>query len=120
MLIWLKKAYFYINFQKVRLVKFSNPSTFTKVLPYFRIFYIIQSLNGKIAPTQKISQMSVSLSDFDINNHECIPTQLFNTAIEGSMYVANSIAELIDSRNKESKPTVLGLATVSTPTQVYV
>lgn len=63
--------------------------------------------------------MSVSLSDFDINNHECIPTQLFNTAIEGSMYVANSIAELIDSRNKESKPTVLGLATGSTPTQVY-
>ena len=63
--------------------------------------------------------MSVSLSDFDINNHEFIPTQLFNTAIEGSMYVANSIAELIDSRNKESKPTVLGLATGSTPTQVY-
>ena len=63
--------------------------------------------------------MSVSLSDFDISNHECIPIQLFNTAIEGSMYVANSIAELIDSRNKESKSTVLGLATGSTPTQVY-
>ena len=44
---------------------------------------------------------------------------MFNTAIEGSMYVANSIAELIDSRNKESKSTVLGLATGSTPTQVY-
>jgi len=63
--------------------------------------------------------MSVSLSDFDLTIHERIPTLLFNTAIEGSLYVANSIAELIESRNKESKPTVLGLATGSTPTQVY-
>ena len=63
--------------------------------------------------------MSVSLSDFDLTSHERIPTMLFNTAIEGSLYVANSIAELIESRNKESKPTVLGLATGSTPTQVY-
>ncbi len=63
--------------------------------------------------------MSVSLSDFDLTSHERIPTLLFNTAIEGSLYVANSIAELIESRNKESKPTVLGLATGSTPTKVY-
>lgn len=63
--------------------------------------------------------MSVSLSDFDLTSHERIPTKLFNTAIEGSLYVANSIAALIESRNKESKPTVLGLATGSTPTQVY-
>ena len=63
--------------------------------------------------------MSVSLSDFDLTSHERIPTLLFNTAIQGSLYVANSIAELIESRNKESKPTVLGLATGSTPTQVY-
>ena len=63
--------------------------------------------------------MSVSLSDFDLTSHERIPTLLFNTAIEGSLYVANSIAELIESRNKESKPTALGLATGSTPTQVY-
>ena len=63
--------------------------------------------------------MSVSLPDFDLTSHERIPTKLFNTAIEGSLYVANSIAELIESRNKESKPTVLGLATGSTPTQVY-
>ena len=63
--------------------------------------------------------MSVSLSYFDLTNHERIPPKLFNTAIEGSLYVANSIAALIESRNKESKPTVLGLATGSTPTQVY-
>lgn len=63
--------------------------------------------------------MSVSLSDFDLTSQERIPTLLFNTAIEGSLYVANSIAELIESRNKESKSTVLGLATGSTPTQVY-
>ncbi len=63
--------------------------------------------------------MSVSLSDFDLTSQERIPTLLFNTAIEGSLYVANSIAELIESRNKESKSTVLGLATGSTPTQVH-
>lgn len=63
--------------------------------------------------------MSVSLSDFDLTSQERIPTLLFNTAIEGSLYVVNSIAELIESRNKESKSTVLGLATGSTPTQVY-
>ena len=63
--------------------------------------------------------MSASLSDFDLNSHEHIPTTLFETAEKGSLYVANAIADLIESRNKESKTTVLGLATGSTPTQVY-
>ena len=34
----IKKAYFYINLQKFRLVKLSNPATFTRVLPYFKSF----------------------------------------------------------------------------------
>ena len=63
--------------------------------------------------------MSVSLSDFDLTSHEHIPTTLFETAEQGSLYVANAIAELIESRNNESRTTVLGLATGSTPTQVY-
>lgn len=63
--------------------------------------------------------MSASLSDFDLTSHEHIPTTLFETAEKGSLYVANAIADLIESRNKESKTTVLGLATGSTPTQVY-
>lgn len=63
--------------------------------------------------------MSASLSDFDLTSHEHIPTTLFETAEKGSLYVAHAIADLIESRNKESKTTVLGLATGSTPTQVY-
>jgi glucosamine-6-phosphate deaminase len=63
--------------------------------------------------------MSISLSDFKLTSHERIPTSVFNTAVEGSLYVANAIIELIESRNKEHKATVLGLATGSTPTQVY-
>ena len=63
--------------------------------------------------------MSASLSDFDLTSHQHIPTTLFETAEKGSLYVANAIADLIESRNKESKTTVLGLATGSTPTQVY-
>lgn len=63
--------------------------------------------------------MSASLSDFDLTSHEHIPTTLFETAEKGSLYVAHAIADMIESRNKESKTTVLGLATGSTPTQVY-
>ncbi len=63
--------------------------------------------------------MSASLSDFDLTSHEHIPTTIFETAEKGSLYVAHAIADLIESRNKESKTTVLGLATGSTPTQVY-
>ena len=63
--------------------------------------------------------MSASLSDFDLTSHEHIPTTLFETAEKGSLYVAHAIANLIESRNIESKTTVLGLATGSTPTQVY-
>lgn len=63
--------------------------------------------------------MSISFSDFNLTSHERIPTSVFNTAIDGSLYVANAICELIKSRNKEHKATVLGLATGSTPTQVY-
>ncbi|MDZ7681280.1 MAG: 6-phosphogluconolactonase [Fodinibius sp.] len=51
--------------------------------------------------------------------HEQIPTEIFDTASEGSSYVANEIAELIRKNNEKGTSTVLGLATGSTPTQVY-
>jgi glucosamine-6-phosphate deaminase len=50
---------------------------------------------------------------------EKIPTQIFKTSEAASIFVANEIAALIRSKQKEGKPCVLGLATGSTPTRVY-
>lgn len=51
--------------------------------------------------------------------YENIPTKIFDTSSDGSKFVANVIAELIRTNNKNDEPTVLGLATGSTPTDVY-
>lgn len=51
--------------------------------------------------------------------YENIPTKIFDTSSDGSKFVANIIAELIRTNNKNDEPTVLGLATGSTPTDVY-
>ncbi len=54
-----------------------------------------------------------------LTSFEKIPTRLFSTSVEGSLFVANRIATLIREREKEGKHCVLGLATGSTPTRVY-
>lgn len=46
-------------------------------------------------------------------------TEVFDTAIDGSKYVAGKIKELIESNNANGKKTVLGLATGSTPIKMY-
>lgn len=46
-------------------------------------------------------------------------TEVFDTAIDGSKYVAGKIKELIESNNANGKKTVLGLATGSTPVKMY-
>lgn len=51
--------------------------------------------------------------------HEQIPTKIFDDAADGSTFVANEIAALIRQNNEQDQNTVLGLATGSTPTQVY-
>lgn len=51
--------------------------------------------------------------------NEQIPTKIFDTASDGSIFVANEIASLIRQNNEQGENTVLGLATGSTPTQVY-
>lgn len=60
---------------------------------------------------------------FDSKNrltyYENIPTKIFDDATEASKEVAGEIAGLIRRRSEEGKPAVLGLATGSTPTQVY-
>lgn len=50
---------------------------------------------------------------------EKTPVSIFETAATGSLYVAHEIASLIRKRNEQGQPTVLGLATGSTPIQVY-
>jgi glucosamine-6-phosphate deaminase len=51
--------------------------------------------------------------------YEHIPTKIFEEATAASKTIAQEIASLIREKNKRDKQTVLGLATGSTPTQVY-
>lgn len=51
--------------------------------------------------------------------YEKAPVSIFQSAETGSLYVAHEIASLIRKRNEQGQPTVLGLATGSTPIQVY-
>ena len=50
---------------------------------------------------------------------ERIPTRIFDDSEEASKAVAHEIAALIRQKNKEGKPTILGLATGSSPKKVY-
>lgn len=50
---------------------------------------------------------------------EKIHTLIFNQASDGSIAVANEIADLIRSKSTANEPCVLGLATGSSPTGVY-
>lgn len=51
--------------------------------------------------------------------YEKIPTLVFDSSVSASEQVARKIASLIEERNRDGKPTVLGLATGSTPVKVY-
>jgi glucosamine-6-phosphate deaminase len=59
----------------------------------------------------------------EINNrpsyYENIPVEIFEDSFTASLSVAKEIATLIRKRNNLNKPTVLGLATGSTPVKVY-
>ena len=55
----------------------------------------------------------------DLTAFEKIPVNVFGTSEQGSVFIANEIANLIRQRQKENKPAVLGLATGSSPTRVY-
>jgi glucosamine-6-phosphate deaminase len=50
---------------------------------------------------------------------EKIPTKIFKTSEEASVFAASEIAALVKIRQLEGKPCVLGLATGSTPTRLY-
>lgn len=53
------------------------------------------------------------------DSFEKIPVQIHASLKEGSVAVAQEIAELIRSRQQQGKPCVLGLATGSTPKTMY-
>ncbi|MBO6793141.1 MAG: glucosamine-6-phosphate deaminase [Balneolaceae bacterium] len=55
----------------------------------------------------------------DFEKFEKIPTKVFDSAKVASIYAAQEIANLIKQKEKEGENAVLGLATGSTPTQVY-
>ncbi len=55
----------------------------------------------------------------EFEKFEKIPTNVFETAKEASRYAAKEISDLIRSKDEKGEQTVLGLATGSTPTQMY-
>lgn len=58
-------------------------------------------------------------SEKRLSYYENIPTEVFDNATDASKNVAQEIAELIRQQSENDENTVLGLATGSTPTQVY-
>lgn len=56
---------------------------------------------------------------YQLKSLEKIPVKTWNTPLEGSRHVAQSIALAIRQRQQEGEQIVLGLATGSTPIQVY-
>ncbi|CAN5252458.1 glucosamine-6-phosphate deaminase [soil metagenome] len=61
----------------------------------------------------------MNLSTYSEKRFEKLPTTIFSDAKSGSLSVAKYIADLIKKKAKENKLAILGLATGSTPTQVY-
>ncbi|MFQ3620311.1 MAG: glucosamine-6-phosphate deaminase [Spirochaetales bacterium] len=67
----------------------------------------------------KISFKIKTMTQQNLSVLERLPTQVFPNMKEACQVVAREIAELIQTRNKEGRPCVLGLATGSTPLGVY-
>lgn len=61
----------------------------------------------------------MNLSASEMTQEERILTQIYNDADAACAEVASSIAALIKERSQTDKPTVLGLATGSTPVRLY-
>ena len=54
-----------------------------------------------------------------IDSLEKIPLKIFSTPTQGSQFVAQQIANIIQAKQAENKPCVIGLATGSTPKTLY-
>ncbi|MDR8393064.1 glucosamine-6-phosphate deaminase [Aliifodinibius sp. S!AR15-10] len=51
--------------------------------------------------------------------YENIPTEIYSDSVTATKAIAQEIADLIRKNNEDNEPTVLGLATGSTPTKLY-
>lgn len=60
-----------------------------------------------------------SVINTNYQEFEKIPTRIFEHALDASLHVANIISSEIKKNNEAGQHTVLGLATGSTPTNVY-
>lgn len=61
-----------------------------------------------------------SRQDIDLtDSFEQVPVDIYKNSVEGSLAVAREIAGLIRFKETESKPCILGLATGSTPKNLY-
>src|SRR5699024_545303 len=78
------------------------------------IHYIKTFLKIPITTVRSFMKLAQTLTYY-----EYIQTNIYDDASEGSKAVAQEIATLIRQRNEEDRATVLGLATGSSPTQVY-
>ncbi|WP_138430599.1 glucosamine-6-phosphate deaminase [Fodinibius saliphilus] len=63
--------------------------------------------------------MNYRASETRFSYYENIPTKIFDESIQGSRYVAQLIADEIRRKQEQNDSLVLGLATGSTPTDVY-
>ncbi len=64
-------------------------------------------------------KLRVESIDRRLTYFEKIPTVIYEESSDASVAVANEIATLIKMNDQKAKPTVLGLATGSTPVRVY-
>ena len=56
---------------------------------------------------------------FEDTRYEKLHNVIFNSSIEGSKFIAHTIAKLIEKKQKNNEMCVLGLATGSSPIIVY-
>jgi len=76
----------------------------------------------KFNPKKAIMKQAVKIEEWEkeqVKRFERIPTEIYPSAEEASLAVANEIIELIKEKKKKKQMAVLGLATGSTPIRVY-
>ena len=59
------------------------------------------------------------MKNIEFHRFEKIPATIVNSSLDGCQQIASEICTLIKERNLTQSPTVLGLATGSTPTGIY-
>ncbi len=80
----------------------------------------LQKVTTKTYSSGSKASKEIANSDLDLSKRfEKIDTQIYPTSVEASQAVANEIAQIIKSKQLLNQPCVLGLATGSSPKNVY-